>query len=396
MQFVEADMTFDELVEGILSRCPGVSRESVFEKLKVERARVGGLISDEALMRMIAADFGCNVPDGEAVATELLFHSLIPGLNDVSVVGRVVAVFSPKAFSGNRKGRLASVLLADKSGIVRVVLWNDKADLAEAGGVKVGDAVRFRHGYTREDYGGRVEVQVGEKGTLEVNPEDLKLKAFPSISRFATKIRELSREPKGSRVNLVGEIVQVGSVSEFERPNGSRGKVLRLVLSDGTGEATVVIWNEKVEEVMGLINEEVELQVVDARAKRATVDGLEVHVDGATYIGVEPSSKLSQLASLRESSEGVNVVGEVVSKPMVREVRTAKQEVLKLATFELKDETGTIWVSAWRGHADSVKDFKVGDRIIMKNAYVKRGFGDQLGLSTRDATSIIRKSAQQN
>jgi ssDNA-binding replication factor A large subunit len=118
---------------------------------------------------------------------------------------------------------------------------------------------------------------------------------------------------------------------------------------------------------------------------------LEVHVDGATYIGVEPSSKLSQLASLRESSEGVNVVGEVVSKPMVREVRTAKQEVLKLATFELKDETGTIWVSAWRGHADSVKDFKVGDRIIMKNAYVKRGFGDQLGLSTRNATSIIRK-----
>jgi len=389
-------MTLDEMVERILSRCPGVSRESVFEKLKLERARAGGLISDEALMRMIAADFGCNVPGGEAVAAELLFHSLIPGLNDVSVVGRVVAVFSPKAFSGNRKGRLASILLADRSGILRVVLWNDKAGLAEAGGVKVGDVVRFRHGYTREDYGGRVEVQVGEKGTLEVSPEDLKLKAFPSISRFSTKIRELPRKPKGSRVNLVGEIVQVGSVSEFERPNGSGGKVLRLALSDGTGEATVVIWNEKVDEVMGLINKEVELQVVDAKVKRATVGGLEIHVDGATYVGVEPSSELSQLASLRESSEGVNVVGEVVSKPMVREVRTAKQEVLKLATFELKDETGTIWVSAWRSHADSVKDFKVGDRIIIKNAYVKRGFGDQLGLSTRNATSIIRKSVQQN
>jgi hypothetical protein len=32
----------------------------------------------------------------------------------------------------------------------------------------------------------------------------------------------------------------------------------------------------------------------------------------------------------------------------------------------------------------------------MKNAYVKKGFGDQLELSTRNATSIVRKPAQQN
>jgi hypothetical protein len=65
---------------------------------------------------------------------------------------------------------------------------------------------------------------------------------------------------------------------------------------------------------------------------------------------------------------------------------------LKLATFELKDETGRIWVSAWRNHADSVKDLKVGDRIVMKNVYVKRGFGEQLELSTRSTTSIIKET----
>jgi len=65
---------------------------------------------------------------------------------------------------------------------------------------------------------------------------------------------------------------------------------------------------------------------------------------------------------------------------------------LKLATFELMDETGRMWVSAWRGHVDSVKDLKVGDRIVIKNAYVKRGFGDQLELSTRNATSISKET----
>jgi hypothetical protein len=35
---------------------------------------------------------------------------------------------------------------------------------------------------------------------------------------------------------------------------------------------------------------------------------------------------------------------------------------------------------------------KVGDRIVIKNAYVKRGFGDQLELSTRNATSIAKET----
>jgi hypothetical protein len=57
----------------------------------------------------------------------------------------------------------------------------------------------------------------------------------------------------------------------------------------------------------------------------------------------------------------------------------------------LKDETGRTWVSAWRMHADSVKDLKVGDKIIMKNVYVKKGFGDQLEISTRNTTSIVKQ-----
>jgi hypothetical protein len=37
-----------------------------------------------------------------------------------------------------------------------------------------------------------------------------------------------------------------------------------------------------------------------------------------------------------------------------------------------------------------VKDLKVGDKIVMKNVYVKKGFGDQLELSTRNTTFIVK------
>jgi replication factor A1 len=385
-------MSFDEMVERILSSCPGVSRESVLERLEAERSRAGGLISDEALLRMIAAGFGCEILGGETAVHVLLVRDLIPGLNDISVVGRIVAVFSPRAFNGNRKGRFASLLIADESGVLRVVLWNDKAGLADSGGVKVGEIVRFRHGYTREDFGGKVEVHIGEKCIVEVNPADVNSKDYPSIGKFTTKIDELSSVQKSHKVNLAGTVKQLGSVSEFERSDSSVGKVMRFVLSDGSREVAVVVWNEKVDEIEGLVKVGAGLQVVNGKVKKAAGGGLEVHVDSATYVGVQALSEFSPLASLEEGLSQVNVVGEVATRPMVREVKTSKQEILKLATFELKDETGRMWVSAWRNHADSVKDLSVGDRLVIKNAYVKKGFGDQLELSTRNATSIAKET----
>jgi replication factor A1 len=382
----------EEMVELILSCCPGVTRESVLEKLKAERKRAGGLISDEALLRLIAAGLGCDVQNGEAAAPALSLRDLIPGLNSISVAGRVVAAFSPRAFNRSRKGRFASLLIADDSGVTRVVLWNDKAGLAEPGGVRVGDVIRLSRGYTREDYGGKVEVHVGEKGVVEVNPADMRSKDYPSIGKFTVRIGQLPRVKRNSRVNIVGKVERLGSVSQFERSDLSSGKVMRLVLSDGTGKLSVVLWNEKVDEVEGLLKVDVGLQVVNGKLKKEAGGGLEVHVDGSTYIEAQALPEFSPLTSLSESAGNVNVAGEVVSKPMIRDVKTSRQGMLRLASFELKDETGRIWVSAWRNHADSVKDLKVGDRVIIKNACVRKGFGDQIELSTRNSTSIVKEA----
>ncbi|MGC9095532.1 MAG: OB-fold nucleic acid binding domain-containing protein, partial [Candidatus Bathyarchaeia archaeon] len=84
----------------------------------------------------------------------------------------------------------------------------------------------------------------------------------------------------------------------------------------------------------------------------------------------------------------VNVEGTVATKPMLRNVKTSGGEIVKLAVFELKDETGKIWVSAWRKNAETVSNLKVGEKITIKNAYVKKGFGDQLEISTRSTTLI--------
>ena len=87
--------------------------------------------------------------------------------------------------------------------------------------------------------------------------------------------------------------------------------------------------------------------------------------------------------------EEVNVEGEVMTKPVLRDVRTAKEEQLKVAAFEIKDDTGTVWISAWRQQAEASAKLKPGDKILVKSAYVRRGFANQLEVTTRNITSIV-------
>lgn len=383
-------MSTEKIIEQILSRRPEISRKEILEKLEMEKRKTGGFISDAVLLRMIAAEFSVEIPQDVALTPTLSIVDLILSLNDVTLIGRVVAVFPPKAFKGVKSGKVASLLVADQSGILQVVLWDDKTSLIESGEIKVGQVIRFSHGYTREDWSGRVELHIGEKSEIEINPRDVEAKDYPTIGKFTIKIGEITRAHKTKRVSVKGAVKELFSASTFKRQDSSSGKVMRFVLVDETGEIPVVVWNEKANELEKVIKKDVKLQVVNAKVKKAISEGLEIHVDAGTYVEtLMPEEEFLKIADLREGSNSVNVEGEVVTKPILRDVKTSKGELVKLATFELKDETGRTWVSAWRERAEIVKNLKAGDKIVIKNAYVRRGFAEQLEVSTRDATSII-------
>jgi hypothetical protein len=91
---------------------------------------------------------------------------------------------------------------------------------------------------------------------------------------------------------------------------------------------------------------------------------------------------------VKEGANGVNLRGEVTSIPILRSVKTSAGETVELALFELKDSTGTVWVTAWRQHAATAKSLTVGKRVTLKDAYAKKGFGGKLEISTKNSTSI--------
>jgi ssDNA-binding replication factor A large subunit len=381
-------MTIEQIIERILAKHPEVSKEEISERLKKEKRRTSGFISEEALLRMIAAELGMETRTDGFVAPTLSVVDLVPSLSDATVVGRVVAIFPPKAFNGNRSGSFASFLIADENGIARVVMWNARTSLIESGSIKVGQIIRISHGYTKEGREGKVELHVGEKCSVEIDPPDLGSKSFPTISKFTTKINKL-HDHGSKKVNMIGTVMRLFPVSAFERQDSSSGKVMRLSLKDETGEISVVAWNEKVDEIQAILKENEGLQIVNAKVKKTMGQELEVHVDSGTFVDAfARDDEFLNVSCLTEGLAHVNVEGEVVTRPLVREVKTYKQETVRVASFELMDTTGKIWISAWGKHAGIADTLKLGDKVVLKNAYVRKGFGDQLELSTRDAASL--------
>jgi replication factor A1 len=173
-----------EIIQEILQKNPHLNHEQLVEILKAEKVRTGGLLGEETLLRLIAAKFGVQVQQNAIHNIGILStNRLFAGLYDVTVAGRLIAVFPVKTFqSAEKSGKLATIMLADKEGLIRVVLWNEKAELVERGELKAGQTVRLVHGYTKQDKYGKTELHLGSKSQIEFEPmvkeEILKLKIY--------------------------------------------------------------------------------------------------------------------------------------------------------------------------------------------------------------------------
>jgi replication factor A1 len=275
-------MTTQELIQEILRKNQQTSQEQIMERLVSEKERTGGLFGDETLLRLIAAKLGVQVSQNTFHNKSTLSTSrLFAGLNDVTVEGRLIAVFATKTFQGAEKsGKFATVMISDDDGVLRVLLWNEKADLVERGELKVGQTVRFLHGYTREDRYGKTELHLGGKSQIEIESE-AKATQYSSIEKFAQKINTLN--PYSGNVLLLGRVKCIIGKTSFARNGSDDGLVMRLTLVDDSGQVTVIVWNEKVAELEGL-PENTRVMLINARAKEGQNGNLEVHVDSNTAI----------------------------------------------------------------------------------------------------------------
>lgn len=162
-------MDLEETIKEILTSRSDLNRKEIIEMIKKKKEGVCDFLTDETAARIVASDLGLKTLQ-KPFKLKIMIQDLIPGLNDVTILGRIVSIYPTKIFTRRdwTTGKLASILVSDKTGTLRVVLWDDKTEIIENDKIQREQIIRISHGYVRQGLDGNPELHLGDKGTIDI------------------------------------------------------------------------------------------------------------------------------------------------------------------------------------------------------------------------------------
>jgi replication factor A1 len=252
-----------------------MSTAEIEERIDKKSKQLSGLISKEGAAHIVANELGVKI--FEPVSGKLQIKNILSGMRDVETVGKIMQVYELREFSNEkRSGKVASMLIGDESGSIRIVMWGDQADNVNK--VSPQNIVKVIGGYVREN-NGRKEIHLNDRSQLLINPPgenvgEVSVKIEPGTRK---QIKDLTESDSG--VELLGTVVQVFDIRFYEVcPKCSKrarqsadlyacaehgnvipsyAYVLNSILDDGTETIRCVYFRNQVDKLLELSNEEV-------------------------------------------------------------------------------------------------------------------------------------------
>lgn len=372
-------MTLEQIV-GRIAESAGLSVEEIMERVRRVQQRFE-LLTPEGAARIVAQELGVRLETSLPVVRPLKIEDLAPGMSRIDLVARVVRIYPVREFeySSGRRGKRGGVLLQDSSGTVRMALWDDQVSILEEGALKKGDAVRIKNGYVVKGLDGALELRLGLRGSIEVSPDDPRVHELPPFEPKVVKISEL--KPEMGEVDVLGRVMSVSEARTVEKPGGGTGRVVTLMLYDGTGVVRTSVWNGWAE-LASRLSPGRAVMLENAKVRRGYRNSVELSVGGRSRIVVDPEGGES-LPPLREQMWKVKDI-----EPGMPSIDIALKIKRVFPKVEFKrpdgstacvvsaigcDETGSIRVSFWDAQARAVDGLRAGDIVVLKNSYSRVG-----------------------
>ena len=308
--------------------------------------------------------------------------------NSINVVGIVQT--DPRTYKFEKDERPGSVLrasLADESGAVPIVVWNERAE--ELQELKTGDILQIINCRTRINNNAKLEVHVESRSQvtkLDSPPDYLK----HPISRSYEKIGTISSQTASIDISVF--ILAKGRILEIKKTTAETTKLSTLLVADETGIIQLSLWDDKAA-IFSQFNEGDFLQLRNATVTEWS-GNLRLNLGKSGEIEkIEKNDSMSTppittLNSLHPAKTLLIVEGLIVDSPTIRQVTTEKESNVNVASFTLKDDTGSARVTLWREHADYASNLHAGQRVKLAGIRAHAGLGGQPELSSIQLTKI--------
>jgi ssDNA-binding replication factor A large subunit len=362
----------EEVINKILSAKLNLTKEKLEKLIEEKKQMYSGLLSDEGAVRLIAQELLIDL-SSKPKPVEVKIKDLVAGLNNVTLTARVIIDWPIQNFiKGNgEKSVVKKLLLADETGVIQCLAWSEKALTLQEAGELQGKIIKIFHAYTREGLKTNVELHLGVKSSIIISPLDVDEKKLPEVTEFINKISEIKNLVKA---NIIGVVNSPPKTSTF-KCESSIGKVLRVKLSDSTGEATLVAWNEQAEKIKDAKIGDV-IQVMNGKVIVGMNDFIEVHAEKQavlTIIARETETKENEALKVAELKLGVkncNVTVKIFKKSELKMVKVAGKETSVIEAL-VGDETGLAIATFWGENAKVIAKTEENSILTIINATVK-------------------------
>lgn len=321
---------------------------------------------------------------------------------NVTIIGVVTKIYDTINFEKNdgTEGQVRSIEVTDDTGSIRVTLWNKETEIA----MDKGDIIKIEGGNIEfDDYAGdRYRLNTGWNAAIVMNPEiddELKEKLSKVDNTQVKKIEEVldTEKDEGEEVDVIGRILSIDDIRQFQRVDGSEGQVRSIDLADETGIVRISLWDEKSDIDQGLGDA---IKIENART-RLGQGRMELSVGRSSRITIpndEETENLPSYQDLERDRYNDRTISQLEENEQNTKLRVRITNIGDINTFtradgrdgqvraiNVADETGEIQVSLWDDDTD-IK-FKEGSAVIIENPSInsQNGF---LRLSINNGSTL--------
>ena len=329
--------------------------------------------------------------------------------NDVSIKGVVVRLQDIKKFirkTDNTEGKLRNFDVGDASGEIRVTVWGDDTDLPINKGdiVKViGGDVRFDD-YTKTGY----SMNTNFNTQITNNPENLSMEEIEEFDRIREQLRPTpigninEIDDDGIEIDVIGRILSVNDVNEFQRDDGSVGIVRSLLFADESGKVQLSLWNERAQEEYHVGDA---YQIENARTRLGMYD-VDLNIGGGSRLiklSEEQASAMfipelttlekaiydyKKISDVDEDERDIIIIGRIIELNDVHQFDRDTGETGFVRNIEMADDTGSIKVVLWG--SDAKMDLEMGMPLKLQNPRISLDMDNRLEATVSRGTAILK------
>lgn len=218
---------------------------------------------------------------------------------EVDIIGRIISVGEINEFSRDdgTTGCVRSLNFADESGFLRLSLWDEKSKE----NFKVGDAYKVENARTKLGIYS-MDLNIGKTSRM-IKLTDEEATFLPTLESLIEMIYDTKEivdlDEEDINIRVVGRIIEVYDIREFERDENNKGSVRNIEIADNSGSITVTLWDSNAN-IIFEIGEPIKFENPRVVYRE---DHLELSVGNNTIISSPNEKELGFLPSFEEIKE---------------------------------------------------------------------------------------------